>query len=145
MSRALAKLLEQGGMSGIFRISDDADTAPILATAAAQGWTTCHLHGAQIVDKTSFLKQMATACGFPAYFGHNWDAFEEMLVDPSWRPAPGLLLLYDHPLPLARRDPATWRTLYAILREVTATQAADAPLLVLLRGARRLVPDAAWI
>ncbi|MEZ4836357.1 MAG: barstar family protein [Caldilineaceae bacterium] len=139
MSSALMKLLEQGGQSGLFRISEDADETQILATAAANGWLACHLRGGEIADKHAFLTQMTAACGFPGYFGHNLDAFEEMLVDPSWRSAPGLLLLYDDPVTLARRDPAAWRMIYAILRQVTATPAPDAPLIVVFRKARMAI------
>ncbi|MBI1295168.1 hypothetical protein GC175_09430 [bacterium] len=145
MISALVKMLEAGGPSGLFRIGEETDSARILAAAANRGWPACHLRGDEIGDKATFLAQMATACGFPDYFGKNWDAFEEMLVDPSWRPAPGLLLLYDNPVTLARRDPAAWRTLYTILSQVTSAQHADAPLLVLFRKARRLVPDAVWL
>lgn len=145
MIRALVKLLEAGGPSGIFRVAAETDPTLILATAADRGWLACHLRGDEIGDKATFLAQMAATCDFPAYFGKNWDAFEEMLADPSWRPAPGLLLLYDNPVTLARRDPAAWRTLYTILSEVTSAQYTDAPLLVLFRHARRLVPDAVWL
>ena len=145
MISALVKMLEAGGPSGIFRVAEETDPAHILKTAADRGWLACHLRGDEIGDKATFLAQTAAACGFPAYFGKNWDAFEEMLVDPSWRPAPGLLLLYDNPVTLARRDPEAWHILYTILRQVTAAQHADAPLLVLFRHARRLVPGAVWL
>jgi len=145
MISALVKVLEAGGPSGIFRMGEETDPARILATATDRGWLACYLRGDEIGDKATFLAQTAAAFGFPAYFGKNWDAFEEMLVDPSWRPTPGLLLLYDNPVTLAQRDPAAWRTLYTILSQVTSAQHADAPLLVLFRNARRLLPDAAWL
>ncbi len=146
MTGALTQLLDRRGPSGIYRVSARADAGRILSLAHDRGWAAFHLHGRSIVDKAGLLAQAASSFGFPAYFGHNWDAFEEMLVDPSWRPAPGYLLLYDDPVTLAQRDPAAWRTLLAILRTLTSTrQPQDAPWIVLLRTARRLVPDAPWL
>jgi hypothetical protein len=42
---------------------------------------------------------IATSCGFPDYFGRNWNALKDCLLDFSWiRPKPsGFVLLYRHP------------------------------------------------
>ncbi|MCB0132039.1 MAG: barstar family protein, partial [Caldilineaceae bacterium] len=90
---------------GIYQLISRAKADSLFGDMTEQGWRGFYIDGDQVTDKASFLQAAATAMEFPGYFGHNWDAFEEMLVDPSWRSAPGLLLLYDDPVTLARRDP----------------------------------------
>jgi hypothetical protein len=48
-------------------------------------------------DKAALLDNMASALGFPDWFGHNWDALEDCLTDLSWRDAPGTVLLIESP------------------------------------------------
>jgi hypothetical protein len=45
------------------------------------------------------LNNLASALGFPDWFGHNWDALEDCLTDLSWRDAPGYVLLIESPRP----------------------------------------------
>jgi len=40
-----------------------------------------YLDGKKINSKQTFLKQAAEAMKFPAYFGANWDAFDECITD----------------------------------------------------------------
>jgi hypothetical protein len=46
-------------------------------------------------DKEALLRNFAAALGFPAWFGHNWDALEDCLGDLSWSDAPGHVLLIE--------------------------------------------------
>lgn len=46
-------------------------------------------------DKEALLRNIATALGFPAWFGGNWDALEDCLSDLSWRDAAGHVLVFD--------------------------------------------------
>jgi RNAse (barnase) inhibitor barstar len=43
--------------------------------------------------RDALLRELGARLGFPDYYGVNWDAFEECLLDLSWRPGPVLLLL----------------------------------------------------
>ena len=45
--------------------------------------------------KTSFMRDISGALGFPAWFGENWDALEDCLVDLSWCPAEGHVLVFE--------------------------------------------------
>lgn len=60
------------------------------------GWQVLEvdLHG--VVDKEGLLDRLAAAGRFPAWFGRNWDALEELLADLSWLEAPtGWLLVLE--------------------------------------------------
>lgn len=41
-------------------------------------------------NKDEMLDQIGRALAFPEWFGHNWDALADCLLDMGWRPALGL-------------------------------------------------------
>jgi RNAse (barnase) inhibitor barstar len=57
---------------------------------------------AGLESKQSLLKALDEILGLPDYFGQNWDALEECLLDLRWMP-PGPLALLHEDLPL-RKD-----------------------------------------
>jgi hypothetical protein len=56
---------------------------------------------------------IAASCGFPDYFGRNWDALKDCLLDFSWvQPKPsGFVLLYRHPELLSWSDMSVFMTI----------------------------------
>ena len=56
-------------------------------------------------DKNGFLKAMAKALRFPDYFGHNWDAFYDCLLDLKHDEGAGTLLLLRDASGFARAEP----------------------------------------
>lgn len=120
--------------AGIYQFRGRARPATIQAQASAHGWRAFYLDGRRIVDKTSFLRECATAMHFPAYFGANWDALEECLTDLAWAPARGYLILYDDVAYFARANPPEWAVALAILHNATLAWAAHStPFVGLLR------------
>ena len=49
----------------------------------------------RIIGKTSFMRDISSALGFPAWFGENWDALEDCLTDLSWCVAEGHVLVFE--------------------------------------------------
>jgi hypothetical protein len=68
---------------------------------------------ARLETKAELLNLLAHAFLLPAYFGHNWDALEECLVDLS-RQKDGKMLLIHHDIPLGN-TPADRRIYLQIL------------------------------
>lgn len=132
---------------GLYRFSSRAQANTILNDLAQAGWQGFYLNGQAVYDKASFLHAAAAAMHFPAYFGHNWDAFEECIRDFAWVPtARGYVLLYDEVANFAGRDAQSWQTARAILAEAVAEwQARGVPLYVLLRRTWRFTPDLPWL
>ncbi len=81
------------------------------------------LHGVRIDlagrhDKAGLMASTAEALHFPGWFGHNWDAWFDCLVDLRWRPASGYVLVFEHADELRRTSPETLDTAISILEEV---------------------------
>ena len=128
MTVTLTHILSGAAAPGIYRLRSRARPSSLASQLARAGWRTVQLDGRVVADKRSFLAAAAAALGFPAYFGHNWDAFEECLrgLEPG---GAGLVLLYDDFRQFAQAQPGEWATARAIL----ADAAAQIPLVVLLR------------
>jgi hypothetical protein len=142
----LAQLLDGIRPPALYRIPSRPSVDCIVHMAETRGWLVFYLDGREIDDKSSFLAQVAQSLRFPAYFGHNWDAFEELITDLSWAPARRYLLIYDHVSLFGRGQPEAWQTARAILAgAVGYWQAQDVPLVVLLRRAGRTTPETAWL
>ncbi|HEX5499300.1 MAG TPA: barstar family protein [Thermomicrobiales bacterium] len=96
------------------------------AAAETEGLTTERIDLAPATTKTAVLAEFARRLEFPAYFGHNWDAFDECFRDLAWRPVPGhtfLLAGFDR---FAAAAPADWDI---ALRIFEAAAAAGMPAL----------------
>ena len=128
--------------SGVYRVATRSSAQEITRLAARRGWHGGYLSGRSIVDKASFLHASARAMTFPAYFGRNWDAFEECLTDLTWLHSAGFLLLYDEPAHFASHSPSEWQTALAILQaSADAWRQKQKPFYVLLRKTHGAAPE----
>jgi Barstar (barnase inhibitor) len=93
VSGKLIQRLQDPSRSGVYRVSRMDEVAD-----AVQG-SKLALVRVAFADKAALLQNMASALGFPHWFGHNWDALEDCLTDLSWRDAPGYVLLIESPRP----------------------------------------------
>lgn len=143
MNDKLQDLLTGAAAPGIYRLTSRRTPANIAAQAEVRGWRVFHLDGAHVASKNEFLAACAQAMGFPAHFGHNWDALVDSLRDLSWAPAGrGYLVLYDNAGRFAAAQPQEFATAVDILRSsVTSWQEKASPMVVLLRGAGRAAGD----
>ncbi|RSS81807.1 barstar family protein [Streptomyces sp. WAC06614] len=97
---------------------DPQPIAPALAAADAAGWTTVRLDLDGVRTKAELMDRCARALRLPDWFGRNWDALADCLVDLSWlEPAPGRLLAVTSWRGYARARPADWETFEDVLEE----------------------------
>lgn len=72
------------------------DLEPLIAGAGAAGCLVQHVDLAQARDKDEMLTMIGVSLGFPEWFGHNWDALNDCLLDMGWRPAEGYVTILEH-------------------------------------------------
>ena len=70
------------------------------------------------VTKAELMDAFARTANLPAWFGHNWDALEESLLDLDAARGDGVLVLLPEITTLARRDADAWHTLLVLLGDV---------------------------
>jgi hypothetical protein len=146
MNRKVKALLTGAIAPGIYRTDLRVSAAALARAAEAHGWRAFDLDGRGWSTKREFLEASARAMGFPGYFGHNWDAFEESLNDMNWAPAHGYLVVFDGAGRFARAQPAEFAVALDILRDsVRRWGEQDTPLVVLVRGAGRAAGGVPWL
>jgi hypothetical protein len=135
LADSLADKIVQGEIApGVYRIAADIRPEPLAAALQAHGWRVFGIDGKMVRDKASFLRVAGQALAFPAYAGHNWDAFEELVNDLSWAPGRGYAILYDDVYRFATAQPTAWQTARDILQSAVAEwRGQQVPLVVLLR------------
>jgi len=47
-------------------------------------------------NRDELLAAIGYGLGFPEWFGYNWDALSDCLLDMGWRPAEGYVIILDH-------------------------------------------------
>lgn len=101
---------------GLYQVTTSMDREALANFCQEQDLQLVWLDGETIANKAEFLQAAAQALHFPAYFGYNWDAFEDCLTDLDRLTERGHVLLYTQPENFARTNPKDWSTLMAILR-----------------------------
>jgi hypothetical protein len=104
--------------SGVYR--SPVVPEPLWKSAARAGFAHFSVDLDNVAAKAAFLKICATRLGFPAAFGHNWDAFADSLQDFSWHAASGYLIHFQHAGAFAAGAPHDYAVAIAILRETAA-------------------------
>ena len=103
---------QKGGVFRCHGVIPDAALAP----AVQRGMTVVPVRLAAARDKKAFLNAVAQALRFPDYFGHNWDAFYDCLVE--LKPGDGgLLLLLREASAFARAEPEEFAAAVAALQD----------------------------
>jgi len=94
----------------------DGEVRGIELLASALDWP-CYVVDLQdCADKATLLEQVAGTLMFPSWFGHNWDAFFDCLVDlASARRASGCVIVLRHVAGLRMNAPEALDTALSIL------------------------------
>jgi len=78
-------------------------------------------------DKESFLRVIAMAFQFPAYYGQNLDALRECLNDLEWLDKPNYILLVKNAKEFLSEEPKEVRDKISILLEDVSKEWANVP------------------
>ena len=90
---------------------------PLRAAAKSAGVAWFDLDLAGVTGREAFLKRFGERLRFPGYFGHNWDALHECLLDLAGTGTPGAVVHWRRGAALAKRAPDAVKTALEILRE----------------------------
>jgi RNAse (barnase) inhibitor barstar len=115
MTTELAELLDRE-VGGVYRYHGKLP-AETMQAAITHGIHPAVLDLARVRDKNGFLKIAADALLFPDYFGHNWDAFYDCLLELENRQEKGALLWLRDASGLARAEPEEFATAIDALGE----------------------------
>ena len=105
----------------------------VATLAASLGLEAVRVDLAGCEDKAGLLERISAALAFPSWFGANWDALYDCLVDLSWRPGKGWVLILENAHDLRYAAPDALDNALAILNDAAiAWQARGVPLRVLV-------------
>ena len=90
-------------------------TVAVCHVAGVLGLEAVRIDLAGCRDKGEFLARVAAALEFPDWFGGNWDAYFDCLVDLGWRPARGYVLVFENATAMRESAPEALDTSVAIL------------------------------
>ncbi|MBT2482719.1 barstar family protein [Streptomyces sp. ISL-94] len=97
---------------------DPQPLAPALAAAEEAGWTTVRLDLDGVRSKAELMRRCGDALLLPEWFGGNWDALADCLIDLSWLPdAAGRLVAVTSWRGFAAVRPTDWEVLREILEQ----------------------------
>lgn len=60
------------------------------------GFEIVKIDGKQIIDEESFFAEIAKVCGFPDYFGNNWDAFNDSFYEYCIQKKRPIAVIWSH-------------------------------------------------
>jgi RNAse (barnase) inhibitor barstar len=95
MSERYRSILARVEHAGVYHMpAGGADE--LVAAAEHNGCFVFRVDLAKARDKEQLLGSIGHAMAFPEWFGHNWDALLDCLVDLGWRPAEGYVVMLEH-------------------------------------------------
>ena len=93
---------------------------PLRAAARGAGIEWIDLDLQHVTSREAFLKRCAERLRLPGYFGQNWDALRECLLDQPSGGSPGAIVHWRRGAVLAKRAPDAMKTALEILQEAAA-------------------------
>jgi RNAse (barnase) inhibitor barstar len=108
----------RGGRSGVY--AAPRLIGPLRAAAKRAGIAWLDLDLAGVADRDAFFRRCAAVFSLPDYFGRNWDALHECMLDFAGRGVPGAIVHWRRGTELSRRAPEAVTTALEILEDAAA-------------------------
>ncbi len=105
----------RSGRSGVYAAPRLVGPLRAAAKRAGVGWHDLDLGG--VTGREAFFRRCAEVFSLPGYFGHNWDALHECLLDFAGSGVPGAVVHWRRGEELARRAPGVVGTALEILQD----------------------------
>jgi Barstar (barnase inhibitor) len=106
--------LEDIESAGITSLAPEARES-LLQAARSTDFNVCEIDLTAIEGENDLFAEFARALSLPDWFGHNWDALADCLMDLSWLEFSGYVLHIQGMDNLADTQPALHATLHEIL------------------------------
>lgn len=106
------------GRAGIYAAPRVMGPLRLAARDAGVAWLDLDLAG--VTSREAFLKRCAEKFELPGYFGGNWDALHESLLDLAAAGTPGAVVHWRRGAALAKRAPDATKTALEVLRAAAA-------------------------
>ena len=90
---------------------------PLRAAAKGAGVAWLDLDLAGVADRDAMFRRFAAVFSLPDYFGRNWDALHECMLDYAGSGAPGAVVHWRRGTELERRAPEVVTTALEILED----------------------------
>ena len=100
------------------RFAEPEQVTDYVASAEAAGHNITRLQGSELTTLDEVFNSYAREFRFPDYFGHNYPAFDECLVDLDWLRAPGYLTVISDGHRVLEAEPAERPTFRRCLERV---------------------------
>lgn len=114
---ALAQLLPHAEYSGVFHLSST--PRQTVASAAKMGGLSFQdVALGDEPDPMRLLDILGKRCGFPEWYGGNFDALHDCLTDLNWQDTGATVLLFSGVDGLRAASPEAWETLLEVLQSV---------------------------
>jgi RNAse (barnase) inhibitor barstar len=97
----------------------------LLTGAGAAGCLVLRVDLAAVRNKDEMLAAVGHALRFPEWFGQNWDALTDCLLDMGWLPATGYVIILDHCDGIHGRAEADFVTLMQTFQQAAETWRED--------------------
>jgi len=107
--------LIRSGRAGVY--SAPRLVGPLRAAARRAGVAWLDFDLARVGDREAFFRRCAEVFALPDYFGHNFDALHECLLDSARRGTPGAIVHWRRGSGLARRAPDAVATAFRVLED----------------------------
>ncbi len=114
----LAEQLSSGAAGGLVEVEGPIDVEAARAAAKGAGARFTDLGGP--TTKAELLAKIATGLDLPGWFGHNWDALDEVLAAPEQPLVGPILITWPYPRRLDDADPEAGRMFRSVIEWAAA-------------------------